>query len=127
MKKEAISFLDGLITGDTPKKELDLIEFIKKCVKAFTEEPKAKNGNYGFINELYEKFYKTYCRRGSKEQGRKTFYKKLAKLKTEEEILEKARKIAKKYKISKAMWEDEGRQKQYIPLISSWLNATIPD
>lgn len=127
MKNKAIAYLNALIKPSTTKSDLDLIEYCKKCVCAFEGQKKGANENFGFIDQLYEKFYSAYCRKGSKEQGRKTWRKKLIKQKGITEITEKARKIVKAYNVSREQWESEGREKQYIPLISSWLNANIPD
>lgn len=126
MKTQAIKYLNGLITENTTKKELDLIEFCKKCVKEYKMEEKNKE-NEDYILELFEKFYKIYVRKGSKIQACKTFKKKLIKLKTKDDILEKARKIVKVYNISLKEWQERGTDKQYIPLCSSWLNSNIPD
>ena len=127
MKTEAIKYLNGLVVDETTKKEIDLIEFIKKCVREFREEEKPSNELESYINELYEKFYKIYLRKGSKEQGKKTFRKKLIKLKNEELILDKARNIAKMYSQQVNVWKKNETDKKYIPLISSWLNANVPD
>jgi len=126
MKSEAINYLKGLINDDTTKRELDLIEFCIKAVQKFEEKTKSKIDE-DYVNSLYKKFYEIYARKGSKEQGRKTFLKKMSKLKTNEQILEKARKIVIAYRQSEKEWQFEKRDKQYIPLISSWLNANVPD
>lgn len=45
MKAKAIEYLNSLILESTPKAELDLIEFAKKCVREYKEkEPKVKVG-----------------------------------------------------------------------------------
>lgn len=126
MKSQAIKFLSLLVNENTCKKDLDTIAFIKKCVKEYkVEEKNAENESY--ILELFEKFYKVYCRKGGREQAKKTWRKKLIKLKTKEDILFKARKIAKVYSIFAKEWEERGTDKQFIPLCSSFLNSNIPD
>lgn len=126
MKAKAIKYLNELITDETPKKELDLIEFCKKCVREYKVEEKNKE-NEDYIAELFDKFYKVYIRKGGKEQAFKTFRKKLVKLKTKDEILEKARKIAKVYSVAASEWRARGTDKRFIPMCSSWLNANVPD
>lgn len=45
MKAKVIEYLNSLILESTPKAELDMIVFAKKCVNAYKEkEPKAKVG-----------------------------------------------------------------------------------
>ena len=130
MKTQALSYLENLITDETSKKELDLIEFIKKCVKEYKERETQKciTEDYSeYIEELFDKFYNIYRRKGSKIQGLKTFKKKLIKLKSQEEILEKARKIVKIYMAHAKQWDVERKDNQFIPFISTWLNANIPD
>lgn len=125
MKTQAIEFINELITDNTTKKELELLDFIKKCIREYRVECKKTFEPY--INELYQKFYAIYVKKGSKEQGRKTFLKKLIKLKTEEQILDKARLIVKIYHRQLQIWENEEREKKYIPFISSWLNANVSE
>lgn len=128
MKNEALRYLDSLVTETTTKRELDLLAFIKKCVRECNITPQTQKKELEtYIEELYTKFYSIYIRKGSKIQGLKTFKKKLIKLKTKEEILEKARKIGKLYLLQAEAWKREGTEKKYIPLVSSWLNANVPD
>ena len=126
MRQKAIDWLNKKIADDTTKAELDIIEFIKKCVKEFAPK-KVDREKEDYINELFNKFYGVYPRKGSKEQARKTFRKKLVKLKTNEEILEKARKMAKLLSLQGRKWKEDNTSKQYIPLCSTFLNANVPD
>lgn len=124
MKSETIKYLQSLITDETPKKTCDLLQFAIRCVREHkVEEKNAENESY--ILELFEKFYKVYCRKGGREQAKKTWRKKLISLPSKEKILQKARKIALLY--SKHAKEYEEKDKQYVPMCSSWLNANIPD
>jgi hypothetical protein len=126
MKSATIKFLQSLLTDDRPKGECDLLQFAIRCVREHkVEEKNAENESY--ILELFEKFYKVYCRKGGREQAKKTWRKKLIKLKTKEDILFKARKIAKVYSIFAKEWEERGTDNQFIPLCSSFLNSNIPD
>lgn len=126
MKSKAIKWLNELITEETTKAELDIIAFCKKCVNEFKVEKK-DSAKEEYINQLFAKFYAVYKRKGGKVQALKTFKKKLIKLKTNEEILEKARKIAKLYAEQQRLWELYQTDINYIPMCSSWLNKNIPD
>lgn len=126
MKTKALKWLNEKITDNTTKAELDIIEFCKKAIRELKQEPKNQE-NEDYIKELFDKFYKIYVRKGARVQALKTFRKKLIKLKTKDEILDKARKIAKIYTISAREWEERGTDKQFIPLCSSWLNSNVPD
>lgn len=126
MKTKALKWLNEKITDNTTKAELDIIEFCKKAIRELKQEPK-NNENEQYIAELFDKFYKIYARKGARVQAFKTFRKKLIKLKTKDEILDKARKIAKIYTISAQEWRERGTDKQFIPLCSSWLNSNVPD
>lgn len=46
MKSKAIKWLDQKITDDTTKAELDIIEYLKKCVNQYTEKEKAKKPKF---------------------------------------------------------------------------------
>lgn len=124
MKSKAIKWLNEQIGEDTTKAELDIIEFCKKAIREWKVEEK-NTEKEEYIVELFDKFYKVYCRKGGREQAKKTWRKKLVSLPTKEKILEKARKIAMLY--SQYAKEYEGKDKQYVPMCSSWLNANVPD
>ena len=96
MKSQTIKFLQSLLTNDRPKGECDLLQFAIRCVREHKVEEK-NTENESYILELFEKFYKVYCRKGGREQAKKTWRKKLVSLPTKEKILEKARKIALLY------------------------------
>lgn len=124
MKSETIKYLKTLISDDTPKKTCDIVQFAIRCVREYKVEERNKEKEE-YIAELFDKFYDVYCRKGGKEQAKKTWRKKLVSLPTKEKILEKARKIALLY--SRFAKEYEEKDKQYVPLCSSWLNSNVPD
>lgn len=126
MKNKALKFLNALVTEETPKGELDIIKYLKGLVRA-DNGVKNTNENEPYIKELFDKFYSMYCRKGSKEQAYKTWRKKLIKIKNREDILTKARKIAKLYKSHEFSWIENATEQRYIPLCSSWLSRNIPD
>ena len=126
MKSKAIKWLSAQVQPTTTKAELDVIDFLKKLVRDY-KVPEKNTEKEQYIDELFAKFYKVYIRKGAREQALKTFRKKLIKLKTKDEILDKARKIAKLYVVSANEWRERETEKQFIPLCSSWLNANVPD
>jgi len=123
MKAQAIRYLNSLITDDTTKKDIDLIDFIKKCVREFKEkEPEPQNNG-----EIYfEKLWKLYPRKVNKQLAKRTFQKKIKGL-NEEECRDKCNKIYKAQMMAQQQWKNEARKLQYIPHYSSWLSATVPD
>lgn len=46
MKSKAIKWLNSQITESTPKAELDVIDFLKKCINQFVEKEKAKKPKF---------------------------------------------------------------------------------
>lgn len=126
MKSKALKWLNSQVNDGTTKAEIDIIEFLKRLVREHKVEEKNKE-NEEYIEELFAKFYAIYKRKGAKVQSAKTFRKKLIKLKTKEEILDKARKIAKLYSQQAQEWEQNQTELCYVPLCSSWLSKNIPD
>ena len=125
MTNDAIKFLNSLVNDNTTKSELEIISYIKKCLKQSCS--KRETAKEAYIKDLFSEFYKIYCKKGNKEQALKTWKKKLIKIKTEEEILQKARKIVKMYRAYELKWKEDETELKYIPLCSSWLNANVPD
>lgn len=123
MKTQAIKYLNGLITENTTKKEIDLIEFIKRCVKDTKEKEELPKVD---ITPFFDKLYGLYGRKVNKQLALKTFEHKVRGL-TEEECKEKCNQIYKLQMARQKQWEQEGRQKQYYPHYSSWLNAEVPN
>ena len=79
------------------------------------------------VLELFEKTWGYVVNKKSKEYAKNTYLKKMKKCKTEEQITAKARHILKCYMKSRQEWEDDGTEKQFIPMFSSWLNKNISD
>lgn len=80
-----------------------------------------------YIIELFDKTWGYVINKKNKEFAKNTYIKKMKKCKTEESITIKARYILKNYIKSRKEWEEEGTEKQYIPMFSSWLNKNIED
>lgn len=82
------------------------------------------------INEYFDKTYEIYPKKVSKEQARKTYEHKFRGLEQED-----ARKLANYIYINLEkqvhVWENEyggkGREREFVPHMSTWLNDNIPD
>ena len=97
-----------------------------------TDTPKFNKNEY--ISSLFEKIWAIYPRKVGKEQAKKTWLRKLTTLKTQENILDKAKRIGMLLQKHIKAWAEEtgkdgnkGRPKQYLPHFSTWLNDEIPD
>lgn len=123
MKNKAIEFLNSLITEETTKKELDLIEYIKKVLRAY-QEPKKTNADNNVWLEYFETLWKLYPRKINKQLAKKTFEHKVRGL-VGEELKEKCKMIYTIQVKRQRQWQENGRDLQYIPHYSSFLNAEI--
>lgn len=72
----------------------------------------------------YEAIYKIYPRKVNKNEGFATYEHKIRRL-NKEEAYKKSNKIYKTLKNQVLIWKKEERALQYIPYLSSWLNANI--
>lgn len=124
MKASANRYLNGLITDSTTKKELDVIDFIKKCIKEYkpVEKPKLVTdwANY------FETLWKLYPRKVDKQRAIKMFQRKIIGL-SEEETRSKCNLIYKalmKYKQELERWDT---QPEYVKHFATWLNAEVPN
>lgn len=89
-----------------------------------------EKSDYNKVVGYFEQTWKIYPRKESKIQARTTFaHKVFTKSQTESHKL--ALRIYKTLERQKVVWENEnngkGRDKQYIPLFSSWLNDNFDD
>ena len=82
MKSKVIDWLCGLVTETTTKAELDMIEFAKKCVKAYKEKEVVKTDVD--LEQFFSVLWKLYPRKVNKELARKTFEHKLRGLSAEQ-------------------------------------------
>lgn len=124
MKNQTIKLLQSLITDDTPKKDLDLLQFAIKCVREHKVEEKPKNE----VDWLpyFETLWKLYPRRINKELAKRSFEHKIRGL-NEQECKDKCNLIYKAQKQAMNRWEEQGTEMQYIPHYSSWLNSSVPN
>lgn len=123
MKTKAINYLNSLMTDETTKKELDLIDYIKKCVRQYSEQEKPPEVDW---QKYFQKLWELYPRKLNKELAKRTFEHKIRGL-NDEECREKCKAI---YTIQIRMvnnWKNKGTEMQYIPHYSSWLNANVPN
>ena len=123
MKTQAIKYLNNLINDDTTKKELDLIEFIKKCVKDTKEKEELPKVDW---ESMFETLWKMYPRKVNKVLAKKTFEHKVRGL-NEQECKDKCNQIYKVQLLRQKQWEQQGTDIQYIPHFSSFLNSSIPN
>lgn len=124
MKSKVIDWLCGLVTETTTKAELDMIEFAKKCVKAYKEKEVVKTDVD--LEQFFSVLWKLYPRKVNKELARKTFEHKLRGL-SAEQCRQKSNAI---YKLEMQYINNikiRGTEMQYIQHFSSWLNANVPN
>lgn len=123
MKSQAIKFLNELVTDDTTKKELDLIDYIKKCVREYSAQEKQPDVDW---QKYFQKLWEIYPRKINKELAKRTFEHKIRGL-NEEECKKKCNSI---YIIEMQFikkWQERGTELQYIPHFSTLLNANVPN
>lgn len=124
MKTPAINYLNSLINDSTTKRELDIINFIKKCVKEYkvVEKPKLVDGWQNY----FETLWKLYPRKVGKQQAIKMFQRKIIGL-NEEETRNKCNLIYKALIKYKQELERLNTQPEYVKHFATWLNAEIPN
>lgn len=123
MKTNAIKYLNALVTDNTTKKEIDLIDYIKKCVREYKTENKAPEVDW---LKYFQKLWELYPRKVNKELAKRTFEHKIRGL-NEEDCKEKCRKIYQMQSAQVGVWKEKGTEMQFIPHFSTWLNASIPN
>lgn len=127
-KASALRWLESHITEETPKAELDIIQFLKRLVNGYNAPiaPVDNNEWETYFNYVWE----LYPRKVSKEKSKETFHKKIMGL-SGEELRKRAGQIylllKKQAQVWKAENEGEGRKVEYIPYFSTWLNANVKD
>lgn len=124
MKSKCLNYLNSLITENTTKKELDLIEYIKKCVKEQKEE-KSITAKVDWL-PYFEQLWKMYPRKINKEQAKKTFEHKIRGL-TEQECKDKCNAIYKAQKSYQSIISQTNKSMEYIMHYSTFLNANVPN
>lgn len=124
MKSKSLKYVESLITNKTTKEELDLIDFIKKCIRNYKEKEIIENKVN--LEHYFDSLWGLYPRKVNKELAKKTFEHKMRGL-TEEETRDKANKvyILQSQYVNKC--KELGTEIQFISHYSSWLNANIPN
>lgn len=125
MKTKAIKWLNEQVNDSTTKAELDIIDFLKKCVKSYVEEEKDPKEKVD-INKYFDVLWKIYPRKVNKENAKKALEHKLRGL-TEEECREKCNKIYKLEVQYINTLKANGTPTEYQSHLSSWLNANVPN
>lgn len=125
MKTQAIKYLNGLITENTTKKEIDLIEFCKKAVKNYSEKEKVELQHFDW-ESMFETLWKLYPRHIGKQNAIKQFEHKVRGL-SEQECKDKCNLIYKAEMIYIQQIKNNETPMQYIKHFSSWLNAEVPN
>lgn len=123
MKAKAIRYINSLINDETQKRELDIINFIKKCVNEHKEKEELPKNNY---EQYFETLWKIYPRKSNKQLAKKTFEHKVRGLE-EQDCKDKCNKIYKAMAFDMNKWTAEKRAENYLPHFSSWLNFNIPN
>ena len=127
-KASALRWLESHITEETPKAELDIIQFLKRLVNGYNapREPIDNNEWETYFDYVWE----LYPRKVSKERAKKTFHGKVLGL-GGEELRKRAGQIYLLLKKQVEVWqaenEGEGRKVEYIPYFSTWLNSNVED
>ena len=120
MKTEANKLLNSLITDETPKKTLDIISFIKKCIKEYPDEKQEECEWQKYFSKIYE----IYPRKVNRLNAEKAFEHKIRGYNSEE-LREKSIKIYKALQKQVQFWKIKGTSKEFIPHFASWLNSNI--
>lgn len=123
MKSKAIKWLNEQIDDNTPKKQIDLIEFIKKCVRETKEKEDLPKVDW---QPMFETLWKLYPKKSDKQNAKKMFERKIRGL-TEQECREKCNLIYKAQMRYQTQLVENETPLEYTKLYSSWLNAEVPN
>ena len=122
MKAKAIKWLNSLVTEDTPKKDLDVIDYIKKCINEQKEEKLPK---VDWI-PMFETLWKMYPRKVGKQNAIKQFEHKVRGL-NEDECKAKCNLIYKAEMRYIKQLQENKTSLEYTKHFSSWLNSEVPN
>lgn len=123
MKSKAIKWLDGQVTDDMSKGDYDIVQYLKKLVRADKAEDVEKPFQVDW-RPYFEKLWKLYPRKVAKQNAVKQFEKKVRGL-SEEEVRAVSSVVYAKLKKRMAYWEENETEEKYIPHFASFLNAEI--
>ena len=123
MKAKAIRWLSAQVTDTTTKAEIDVIDFIKRCVKAFKVEEEKPKVDW---QPYFETLWKLYPKKSDKQNAKKMFERKVRGL-TEEECREKCNLIYKAQMKYQNQLAQNGTPLEYTKLYATWLNCEVPN
>ena len=124
MKSATIKYLQLLITDDTCKREIDLLQFAIRCVREHKVEEKVEN-KVDWL-PMFETLWKMYPRKVGKQNAVKQFEHKVRGL-SEEECREKCNLIyLAEVKYIKQL-QDNDTPLEFTKHFASFLNAEVPN
>lgn len=124
MKTKAIKWLSAQIRDDTTVEQLNLINFIKRCVNEHKVERETEN-KVDWL-PMFETLWKMYPKKSDKLNAKKMFERKVRGL-TEEECREKCNLIYKAQMRYQNQLIQNETPLEYTKLYASWLNAEVPN
>ena len=125
MKSKAIKWLNEQITDETTKAELDIIEFIKLCVREMKVKVAEEKPKVDWL-PMFETLWKLYPKKSDKLNAKKMFERKIRGL-TEEECREKCNLIYKAQMRYQNQLIQNETPLEYTKLYASWLNCEVPN
>lgn len=123
MKKSALDYINKLISSETTKKELDIIEYIKRCIREYKEEKKMENVQW---EPMFDVLWKIYPRKIDKQSAKKIFEHKIRGL-GEQECKDKCNLIYKAEMRYISQINQNRTPIGYIKHFGTWLNAEVPN
>lgn len=123
MKSKAMKWLDGQVTDDMNKGDYDVVQYLKKLVRADKPEKAEKPDEFDW-RPYFERLWKLYPRKVAKQNAIRQFEKKVRGL-SEEEVKAVSSVVYAKLKKRMAYWEENETEEKYIPHFASFLNAEI--
>jgi hypothetical protein len=124
MKNNALRLLNSLINDKTTKGDLDIINYLKRLVRADLE-PKNDIPKVDYM-PYFEYLWKMYPRKVGKQNAIKQFEKKVRGL-NEQEVKDISNGIYLIIKKRKSYWEEHETEICYIPHFASLLNSEVPN
>lgn len=125
MKSKAIKWLNEQITDETTKAELDIIEFIKLCIREMKVKVAEEKPKVDWL-PMFETLWKLYPKKSDKLNAKKMFERKIRGL-TEEECRQKCNLIYKAQMRYQNQLIQNETPLEYTKLYASWLNCEVPN
>ena len=125
MKSKSLKWLNSKITDETTKAELDIIEFIKLCVREMKVKVAEEKPKVDWL-PMFETLWKLYPKKSDKLNAKKMFERKIRGL-TEEECREKCNLIYKAQMRYQNQLIQNETPLEYTKLYASWLNCEVPN